>query len=591
MRSALSILLMIVVVAGAEIIPATNRIDWSLYSGIPGGIPHRTTIYTNLPAGLSMATINSAIANCPSNQVVQLSNGIYTVTASLAPKSHITLRGQGSNTIIQASTDWIMEAADYRYFWDKANDITVTSGYGSGSSNLVLASVPAGLDVGCIFVITELNDTWVTSCGWEDCATCALSVDCDLPYLDGTRVRGQVLEITGITDQTNIAFWPPLSIGFKAGLIPKMSYFAMQETVDRNVMSYFGIEDMLITNTASPGNAVLWFSFASHIWVSNVIFRSSFGDIPAIRGDVVFRLQVEHCDFANSGNNGVGILTMGNCDSWLMENNIFHVLDRTFLANGAGGHHVFAYNYTHGKTNSSTECVPPPCVTAAKAELWQHRSHPMFILFEGNSAWSANMDNIHGSGSHFLFLRNHMKGWQEWETWAPYCISIDAWNYWCSIVGNVFGYSGITTNANGLTFAYEKSSLGNCANKGDVTPRNVLTWGWSGGAAWTNDTYCKASATVTGNYDYMRNSNHWDAAIEDHVVPNSYFYASKPSWFGFLTWPPVNNDNPDYSSSITNIPAGYRYTFGTNPPPADGVAAPRNLRIIGTTRAGTVRGP
>jgi len=53
------------------IIDPSRAIDWSNV-GISGGIPNRTTICATLNPGASAAQISSAIASCPSGQVVFL---------------------------------------------------------------------------------------------------------------------------------------------------------------------------------------------------------------------------------------------------------------------------------------------------------------------------------------------------------------------------------------------------------------------------------------------------------------------------------------------------------------------------------------
>src|SRR5213594_54349 len=79
-----------------EIIPADRRIDWS-QAGIPGGIPNRTAICATLGPGSTAAQINSAIAACPSGQVVFLQAGTYNLSTGVIfnNKNNVTLRGAG----------------------------------------------------------------------------------------------------------------------------------------------------------------------------------------------------------------------------------------------------------------------------------------------------------------------------------------------------------------------------------------------------------------------------------------------------------------------------------------------------------------
>ena len=82
---------------------ADRLYDWASYCGIPGGIPNRTTIYTTLSSGATPSQINSAVAACPSDQVVLLGAGTFTVSSAIlfnAGKSGVTLRGSGPGVTI-----------------------------------------------------------------------------------------------------------------------------------------------------------------------------------------------------------------------------------------------------------------------------------------------------------------------------------------------------------------------------------------------------------------------------------------------------------------------------------------------------------
>src|SRR5205809_2033485 len=78
------------------IIDPSRAVDWS-QAGIPGGIPNRTTICATLNPGATAAQINSALAACPSGQVVFLNAGTYNLSGALSFSGHsnVTLRGAG----------------------------------------------------------------------------------------------------------------------------------------------------------------------------------------------------------------------------------------------------------------------------------------------------------------------------------------------------------------------------------------------------------------------------------------------------------------------------------------------------------------
>src|SRR2546427_10004045 len=74
------------------ILDPSRAIDWTK-AGIPGGIPNRTTICAALNPGATISQINSAIASCPSDQVVFLNAGTYTLLGGInfGGRSNVTL--------------------------------------------------------------------------------------------------------------------------------------------------------------------------------------------------------------------------------------------------------------------------------------------------------------------------------------------------------------------------------------------------------------------------------------------------------------------------------------------------------------------
>src|SRR5580704_802709 len=95
--------------ASADPLPASRVIDWT-YTGVPGGIPNRTTICATFSPGATASAINNAISSC-NNGVVFLNAGTYT-SASLGGtiqvyRSNVTLRGAGANQTILTGADII----------------------------------------------------------------------------------------------------------------------------------------------------------------------------------------------------------------------------------------------------------------------------------------------------------------------------------------------------------------------------------------------------------------------------------------------------------------------------------------------------
>src|SRR3989442_15229665 len=77
------------------ILDPSRAIDWTRAGA--GTVPNRATICSALSPGATSAQINSAIAACPSGQVVFLSSGTYSISGQIFfnNKSNVTLRGAG----------------------------------------------------------------------------------------------------------------------------------------------------------------------------------------------------------------------------------------------------------------------------------------------------------------------------------------------------------------------------------------------------------------------------------------------------------------------------------------------------------------
>src|SRR3989442_10135875 len=98
------------------ILDTSRAIDWN-QAGVIGGIPNRTSICATLNPGATAAQINSAIASCPSGQVVFLNAGTYNLNTGLMfnGKSNVTLRGAGPDKtflVFSGSTGCLVGATD-----------------------------------------------------------------------------------------------------------------------------------------------------------------------------------------------------------------------------------------------------------------------------------------------------------------------------------------------------------------------------------------------------------------------------------------------------------------------------------------------
>ena len=135
----------------AEPIPQTRRTDWT-YTGVPGGIPNRTTICATFNAGATAAAINSAISAC-NNGVVKLNAGIYNVTGIKVFKSNVTLRGDGADKTILRGGGIV----DLGSGGNVAAGIAITGGGAKDSRTFTVAST-SGLSVNQMIELDRDDD-------------------------------------------------------------------------------------------------------------------------------------------------------------------------------------------------------------------------------------------------------------------------------------------------------------------------------------------------------------------------------------------------------------------------------------------------
>ena len=137
--------------AGADVLTQPRRIDWT-YTGVPGGIPDRTTICATLNPGATASAINSAISSC-SNGVVFLNAGTYTVSGIQLYKSNVTLRGAGADKTILKGAAVMALGSGY----NSSLGTAITGGAGKDSRTFTVGST-SGLSVGQMIDIDRADD-------------------------------------------------------------------------------------------------------------------------------------------------------------------------------------------------------------------------------------------------------------------------------------------------------------------------------------------------------------------------------------------------------------------------------------------------
>lgn len=531
----------------AEIISPDRRIEWTT-AGIPGGTPNRTIICSTINAqtygnNATDATnaIQDALDTCPANQVVFLPEGVYKVSPPansntiLNMRDNTTIRGAGpGKTIISFAGDYARSMIDirgsvYNDIFNQERSFDIISGMEKDSRQITLAA-STGISVGDILLIDQLNDPQlVDPVGHEGlCNHCGRK--------DGTRARGQWVEIIGKTGNT-ITMNLPLYWSLNSSLMPQATLANAQSMV-RGA----GIEDLTLTESQPAVEFMIEMDGAQYSWVRNVeitrVNRRAIWLIESLQNEI--RDCYIHDAIGGFGRDrGYGVLIDAYSSANLVENNIFKTMDGggVMAAGGASGN-VVAYNYmTDARFDDAWWLTCAPSIS--------HATHPSMNLWEGNVGVQAVADFIHGSSSHNTIYRSRFSGWQnETSTANNNAIELQYKNTYMNILGCILGTEG-------------KSSTYEVSYPDDADNSLMTIWRLGyGGVDWAGDTNVKATLLRHGNFDYVTDSVAWDPTIADHNLPASLYRESKPSWFGNVPWPPIG---PDVAGYVNKIPAELRF--------------------------------
>ena len=399
------ILLLVIPAAGyaqvwSGLIDPSRAIDWS-QSGIPGGVPNRTTICATIDAGSfgngsSNATtgIQSALNSCGSGQVVKLSAGTFLISGSLSIPSNVTLRGSGpQNTILNArgTSGAVISMGPYGSAPNASGSVSINGGASAGSTSITVSST-SNIAVGRYLIISELNDSSYVSVTTSN-GTCSW---CDNSMWGGGRVRGQIVEVTSVSGN---------NIGISPGLYSNYSLSPLATPFAAGVKNA-GVEDLQVygNNTGYQTNFAI--TMSAYCWVKNV--ESNYADGDQVNLQFAYRSEVRDSYFSNafshtSGTTDADVLLAGKTSASLVENNILERLHSSVMVNWGAAGNVVSYNYSIGAFDSNATNV-------VVIDFDMHGAHPQFNLLEGNVTPHIFPDSFWGTGSHNTFYRNWATG-------------------------------------------------------------------------------------------------------------------------------------------------------------------------------------
>jgi hypothetical protein len=352
----------------------------------------------------------------------------------------------------------------------------------------------------------------------------------------------QAVKVLAVSGNTVTIAAPGIYMpNWKASLSPQAWWFG--GTLERS-----GIEDMSVTNVAGSDHQISFVN-ARDSWVKNIASYNAGGE--HVRTYMASNVEVRHSYFYGTVNAASQSYGVNWYWAWngRAEDNIFEKVTSPVVLEAGSEGHVTAYNFC---TNMYYTVSPDWLIES----MTTHGAHGAFNLFEGNYTTNIYLDFIHGSGSHNTLFRNRLIGWEQGKSSNTYPIALEAMNHDVNVVGNVLGKAGYHTS-------YE------CANAPCDTSQAIYYLGYqttSGTYDASYDTRVRSTLIRHGNYDVVHAGIVWDPNITTTALPASEYRATKPPWFGDRAWPPIDPAAP--SDDPTQIPAGYRFTFGQDPPGA-----------------------
>ncbi len=568
MERKLSVLFLIVVIgfpvymraqSASGIISPSRMINWS-NAGVTGGIPNRTTVCATLSAGATASQINSAIASCPSNQVVYLNAGTYNLSSGIdfGGHSNVTLRGAGPDkTLLVFTGDTscnglsadICIAGSNSWQGGPNNVANWTAGYAAGTTQITLSNT-SNLHPGSSFIVLDQLDD---SSDNGNVFACSAQGVCSTEGTGGggrsNRAQQQLVTVTAVSGNT-VTISPGLYMpNWRASQSPG-AWWANQIT------SGDGIENMSLDHTNSNDTSGIGFNNASNSWIENV--KSITPNRNHVWMYIATHIAVQDSYFygtKNGATQSYGIEAYQTSDC-LIENNILQHIASPMVPSGPDAGNVYAYNYT-------IDDYYPVSSNWMMDAYQPHGAGEDMSLFEGNQVDGVRSDAIHGTRDFLTLFRNRILGWQSGSTNNTKVIGVESFGRYFNMIGNVLGYPGSHTQYEDL------------APSGSNPNKSIYVLGWSGNDGTTanipNDPLVATTLMRWGNYDVATGTVHWDSSEvpsslslyanpvpSSQTLPSSFFLSSKPGWWG-TPWgnPPWPAIGPDVTGG--NGPGGHSY--------------------------------
>jgi hypothetical protein len=593
----------------AGVLAPARAVDWTTAGS--SSIATRTTICSTLNPGATASQINTAIANCPAEQVVKLTTGTYNLGSPgivFNAKNSVTLRGDGPDKtkvlfsangscnglgaavcIILSATGWSQVSPGSTANW--------TAGYAKDATQITLSTV-SGLAVGKLMVLDQTDDSSDDGSIYN-CQTVGVCTSQGTDIGRSGRGQHQTVTVTAISGNV-VTISPPLANpNWRSDRSPG-AWWASSLPV-----SGVGIEDLSLDYSGiSTGGHTYGMQFmgATNSWVKNI--RSVNADNAHINFYLSTHITVRDSYFYGNRQACSQAYSMEPwlADSLLVENNIYQHEASPIVLSGSVGS-VLAYNYA---TDDYFNCGDPAWF---QSSLYHHEQGSNYNLWEGNIGPGMTADNIHGPSDFNTAFRNRLDGKDplntNTKTEQTIAVNLYSFNRFFNIIGNVLGTSGYHNTYEVFTTTTSSQSGSNC----DTT---IFRLGWGGNCSNSDnrgDPTLRTTLMRWGNYDTVNAAARFVSSEvpsglslyanpmpSSQTLPSSFYYAARPSWwstsFGTPPWPAIG---PDVTGgNIANVaghanmnPAQLCY----NNSPIDSSFGSNNVRVFNATSCYTASTP